>query len=198
MTDQVVPWVTAWSLEMQHTSPVAWSPMGIAAPDGQHLDMLGVTWLKMSNEPGSGEPMFSQVHTLRQIRCMRGPRCQVCGERLGIDGAPVPWLLNGATDTALYDLVTRGTAQALLTQTPPTCESCIPRALLRCPHLSALANPITLHVTSYEKWGVQGDLYADSTTVKQGEVLPFHHPYLRWMLGRQMVVKLTEFIEVGR
>lgn len=170
--------------------------MGLAAPDGHHLELFGVTWLKMSNEQGSGDPLFSQVHTLRQVRCMKGPRCQVCGARLPRN-EPISWLLNGVTDTAVYNVVSAGSGD-MLTQTPPVCRDCIPRALLRCPHLSALANPIVLHVTGFERWGVQGDLYASASDVKRNEVLPFGHPYLRWMLGRQMVVKLTNYIEVGR
>lgn len=154
------------------------------------IEMYGVNWIEYSNEPGVGEPLYGQVHSLRQIRCMKGPRCQVCGERFPAD-EPTTWVLNNSIDRLIYENpeITRQ-----LTQTPPTCKACIPAAILRCPHLIARA-PVVLSVSKFNIWGVEGDLYASPDLVQRGHVLPLGHRYLPWLLGRQLVVELESFIE---
>src|SRR4051812_32858842 len=123
MTPSVVPWVAMWSAERERQGQCQAMPGGgpIINPPA---DTAGVHWMPFPMMPGTGEPLFGQVHTLRQTMCMRGPRCQVCGERFP-KGEPVSWLVTDV-DRVMAAVKDGGDieGQPFHTATPPTCDDC--------------------------------------------------------------------------
>ncbi|WP_214107275.1 hypothetical protein [Acrocarpospora catenulata] len=128
-------------------------------------------------DTSEGEPMWRQVNTLRQWRCMDEGLCQVCGREAAQPGQPMPWIL---TETAFHALSWR--ADAGDTNAPPTCWDCIPVALEQCPRLGVSAEVVT--VAWREPIAVLGDLYRPG-------------PGVGWQLPspvqRQVYVGLDEF-----
>lgn len=178
-----IPFVAMWSGEREYQGPMQLGPHGIVTPAA---DRQGIHWIPFLNAPGTGVPLFGQVHTSRQIKCMRGPRCQVCGERM--DKTNCSWVLNGETDPV-------PDGGPLNTMTPPTCRDCIPLARVECPHVAKLEPLRVLQVTEFRVTGVFGDFFLPkSHGYPAGQVIvPFKDTALAWLLGRQLTVELSQY-----
>lgn len=178
-----VPFVAMWSGEREYQGPMKLGPEGIVLP---RADPQGVHWIPFLNAPGTGMPLFGQVHSMRQIKCMRAPRCQVCGERM--PKTDCTWVLNGSTDPV-------PDGGPLPTMTPPTCVKCVPLARVECPHVARLDPLLVLRVQRYRVVGVFGDVFVPGMgghPIAQGMV-EFGHEQIAWLLARQLVVELQEY-----
>lgn len=181
----VIPWVAMWSSERDAVKSFAWTPIGLAGDFAFHA--FGCGWINFGNSPTVGEPLFGQVHTTRQFRCMKGSRCQVCARKFE-PGEPIPWLVPDAHSQFLPHLIT---------QTPPVCERCLPVAKELCPFLRS-NDVVELTVKRHRVFGVVGDYYPTRSRAVQGVLLRIdEHTKLPFLLGRQLVVELLEY-EVTR
>lgn len=141
-----VPWVAAWSAEQAHTGKVWWDRGMVRSTI---LDATGLFhWMPTPDLQGQGRPIYGQVHPLRQSRCMRGKRCQVCGQKMTV----ATWILPSAAE---------GDFEATSIYTPPTCEPCIEKALVQCPHLRRGTHSLIYRVPRFHLAGVYGSIYRD-------------------------------------
>lgn len=192
----LVPWVALWSAEQASLRPMQHGGRRLL---GTGVQAYGVTWLDYPNLQGQGQPLFGQVHTLRQFRAMRGPRCQVCGA-LFPRGEPVPWVLVGD--------VARNADGVVWTQTPPVCRDCLVVARRHCPHLSAHPELEAVLVRRFEPVAVNGDVWPtrDRSQALRNLVVPIPatlpegseerrvaEEVLPYTMGRQLVVALLEY-----
>ncbi|WP_343948203.1 hypothetical protein [Nonomuraea longicatena] len=177
-----MPYITAWSDEER--------PQGVgfahhAEAGGQRLtytDPQPNDWiygvLRARHGIGrSGRPLWKQVNTLRQWRCMTHRLCQVCGES-AVDPASgrVSWLL---TETVVSVAPGQG-----YTNAPPTCRSCIPESLAACPRLRRGA--VGYSVEDVEPYGVLAHVFRP--TPGGGAVI----------VDRSVMVQLDEFGRLTR
>lgn len=176
-----VPWVAIWTGE-RHTRPdVNWTPKGIEC-SGPVSFMNGMWWLT-GEMHHVGVPLFGQTHSARQRRCMRVPKCQVCG----VTGAgPLAWIVpNEATQRHYWDDL-----GAMIN--PPTCHPCLDFALNDCPHLAS--TPPYVVITNPSKVELA---YAHGQVVgRDGRPMPNHvaveldNPDRVFVLGRQLLVRV--------
>lgn len=190
-----VPWVTKW------TGETAEDPFTFAYDDGGGLfvtyptggdnrDEHGYLW-RREGAVRKGEPQYRQVNAYRQKQCMRVPRCQVCGTKL--PPGPIRWLL--AKDSLAVSPEGEAT-----TQSPPTCDGCVPLARQLCPHLGKSGSDLLL-VKAWRVWGVMGEaIMLDGVTVVDrvkdiclayGRSYPTVGP--RNFVVRNQLVELTDF-----
>lgn len=174
-----VPWVVIWTAEQRADLQCGWTQQGLYAIGADQEHRFGMTLLAVPNTP-LGEPVFTETHSRRQRMCMLGPRCQVCGTRLP-KGQPVPFILPHVADVqGLYD-------HEGVTQTPPVCEACLDAAPLWCPHLRR--NPPGVVWAVPVPVRMDGDL-ATPRGMKRDVSVPLDDPMRKWVLGRQVVVRL--------
>ncbi|WP_113700634.1 hypothetical protein [Nonomuraea lactucae] len=117
-----------------------------------------------------GPERMRKLNTRRQWRCMDRLLCQVCGvPATDPDSGLVPWLL---TKTVFEQTgLDRGRTNA-----PPTCWSCVPKALEECP---MLREDFTLYtVTAAQSAGVLADLYRPG--VLRTVTLAAHNVFVGW------------------
>ncbi|WP_214109806.1 hypothetical protein [Acrocarpospora catenulata] len=137
-------------------------------------------------DSGVGDPLWRQVNTVRQWRCMSELLCQVCGLPAAEPGEPIPWIL---TETAFHGLAGvpdadggAGNGDAGDTNQPPTCRRCIPSALAFCPRLGVSAEVVT--AGSAEPVAVLGELF------QPGEGAGWRWPV---SVGHNVYIGLDEF-----
>jgi hypothetical protein len=89
------PYVTTWSEEIDEPAQLVERPgRGIAYLDEMvsDRDSPSVLWYRIMLRPGHGEPMFANVHRLRQRRCMRRLLCNGCARPADKTDDGVLWL----------------------------------------------------------------------------------------------------------
>jgi hypothetical protein len=131
-----VPYVAAWSHEASTdvAAPYLISRTNVFTGRVQvrylderpeDRDERGMLWHRVSENPGSGEPLFAQLHTTRQRRVMQAGRCQVCA------GPANVWM----TSESLWHehLATFGAGAPFQSFDPPVCLACAQRAQKFCP-----------------------------------------------------------------
>ncbi|MET7331499.1 hypothetical protein [Nonomuraea sp. NPDC005650] len=102
-----------------------------------------------------GSERMRKLNVLRQWKCMDDLLCQVCGKpATDSDTGRTPWLLVETVFEAT------GTDSGR-TNAPPTCWSCIPKALQECPMLQDKATLCTVETALSA--GVLADLYRPIT-----------------------------------
>lgn len=179
----LVPWVAMWTSE-KIIYAATLTPYGV---ETGVCDTNGVHWIQYGNSPGVGEPLFGQVHTARQVECMRKPRCQVCGKKMA--RSPCYWILNKLEAVLVGE-------KTIKTQTPPVCYNCIKVALDNCPHLQSMEKVPVLKVTKYSCIGPSGDFVLPSGERQKGTHVDYGHPDLKYLVGRQLWVELKEYTVV--
>lgn len=190
-----VPWVTRWSDEVVRTP----FQLGQLADGSTYLtyaderpedrDQYGVLWMREIDSP-TGEPLFSQVSTLRQRRSMIEGLCQVCG--LEIPEEPIQWLM-------VENQATRLPTGELLTISPPTCASCVTLSKRLCPALDVQPN-LMFHVRAYEPWGVMGEraYIADDGELRRERLATVQYGGAVHTIGaKQLTVIFTDYEEVS-
>lgn len=160
----------------------------LAWMDGnEDRDLGGILWTR-EGIGRAGEPQFSQLNAHRQRQCMTRGRCQVCGGKITQD--VINWLL---PVRSLHEW--EGDA---ITDSPPTCDACIPLAVSLCPHLRA-SDWFVLRVLAYEIWGVRGQAFdpeQPNTPLRRGVMQPYLRPSRfapHHVLAQQQVVQFTKF-----
>ncbi|WP_053739170.1 hypothetical protein [Nocardia sp. NRRL S-836] len=156
----------------------------------ERRDGFGLLWFSGLNKPGVGEPLWAQVHALRQRECMVGRRCQVCGGTFP-HGQAVTFLVPEK------DVPEDGSPFETLH--PPVCDTCRPWALLQCPHLREQATFVWVTARAYRPTSVLADLYVrDRETLVIGEELsvdlPLGHDMLRYAVVKQMRVAVRGYV----
>lgn len=186
-----VPWVTKWSGETLMLTFVSMmradGTIGLAYADRTPYDVRdGMLWQRDAIAPGSGVPLWSQVHTGRQRLAMTTRRCQVCGTPIDAPGEPVPWLLP-ADEHARIDR--NGTLE--LTGTAPTCRNCWLTARSLCPHLRH-RGAVECLVTATSPWGVYGQIFwPGRKEPTPPQLVPLAHARKVPIVAQQMLLTLT-------
>lgn len=177
----VIPWVAAWTGEHEATGLVWYDSEGVKS------DMPDATgkfyWMPTPNLPGVGRPMFGQVHPIRQSRCMRGKRCQVCGRKMDV----ATWILPSAVDSDF---------QAASIYTPPTCLPCIRTALRLCPHLQVFHSQVVYRVPHFHVAGVYGSVYTGVDDWSDDYVELRDQRRLAATIAKDLVVQWDEWEEI--
>jgi len=177
-----VPWVALWTSERDSLRTVNVTSNGICGRRDRH----GIYWIQYGDSVGVGEPLFGQVHTDRQVNCMRKTLCQVCGQK--ISRTDCYWILNKVESQDLKD------GKCFVTQTPPVCANCIKIATEQCPHLISMGKDVPLlRVFNYSCVAVNGDLALPGKEVQRHVILQYGHPKIKYLLGRQLIVELKQW-----
>jgi hypothetical protein len=118
-----------------------------------------------------GPERMRKLNTRRQWRCMDKLLCQVCGNSAtNPETGLIPWLLTKTVFEATGEDSGR-------TNAPPTCWSCVAKALEGCPMLQDNA---ALHtVTSATSVGVLADMY-EPGLFSERPVLARHNVFIAW------------------
>lgn len=193
----VVPWVARWTGEVNNDAltvsmHVQSQQLALSYKDAREIhDEFGILW-KREGLGRTGEPEFAQYNTFRQRSCMHYRRCQVCGSK--ITDRVITWLM----PKQALRFVDEGIC---ITDSPPTCASCIPVAQELCPHLKDPQNSVILRVLEYRLWGVQGDgVLRDgngNTQRVNGVIMEYGHPLPQFpttaIAAKRQIVQLTKF-----
>jgi hypothetical protein len=185
----VVPYVTAWSEEVNLPYQVVEVPgRGIAYAD-EHVadrDTHGVLWMRTQYRPGVGQPVFGQVHPLRQRQAMRRLLCQVCGGPADRTDEGVLWLMRDHRDDW------PGWPNGMGQNEPPICQPCAPLAAQLCPSLRQGA--VLVRAGRYEIAGVHGGLYTGGAKPHPvGRVqVAYENPAIRWVRAAALVRELGD------
>lgn len=163
----------------------------------------GILWAPYGGSM-TGEVLFSQIHPVRQMMCMKGPYCQVCGTSLL--GKFTPWILNGTSDWDEGNAEKIRDGKSIVTITAPTCVQCQQVAMKVCPHLLKNPNTARLLVRSYRPYGLFGDLVRsrDMTVLEEERamVLKFgsdvYHRALPFFVAKQLVVEIRRYKVLNR
>lgn len=185
-----VPWVAVWSDEIPNPEDHQLQLIGdqlhyVSETEGDR-DNLGVLWTRSGVKRGSGEPLFGQVHGLRQRACMVVPRCQVCGKRM----PEITFLIGSHQDG-------HEPGAPFITATPPTCVECRSLAGMTCPHLRKVQKEATLSwvvPTDIRVWGYFGDLALGTGWDRRVRV-QVGKPELKQLLAKQLLVAVMAYEE---
>lgn len=117
-----------------------------------------------------GSERMRKLNARRQWRCMDKLLCQVCGDPTTDQETGVtPWLLA----KTVFEETGENSGR---TNAPPTCWSCIPKALEECPMLADA--PLLCTVASVKPAGVLADVYAPG--VAGSGFLTDHNAFVSW------------------
>ncbi|MFI7105620.1 hypothetical protein ACIBK9_04880 [Nonomuraea sp. NPDC050227] len=144
------PFAGRLRLAYQPSQPGDWIRPPAAEP--WRPDILRARTRDLRDKPDQrGPERMRKLNTRRQWRCMNKLLCQVCGgPAADLESGLIPWPL---TKTVFE----RTGLDSGRTNAPPTCWSCVPKALEQCP---TLRTEFTLYtVRAVESVGVLADLY---------------------------------------
>lgn len=182
------PYVTTWSEEIDEPTQLVERPgRGIGYLDEMvsDRDSQGVLWYRIMSRPGHGEPMFANVHPLRQRRCMRRLLCNVCARPADETDDGVLWLLKDhRNDWPNWP-------EAMAVTEPPICAPCVRLASRLCPALRPGA--VALRVRRAPLTGVRGMLYRSGGWVPvpmHDETIAYDDPRIRWVRAVNLVREL--------
>lgn len=192
MSGPLVPYVTAYDGEdvayqlalaphLEATNGVRLSYVDPVASDWRY----GVLWHRHGLSR-AGDPVFAQVNTARQRRCMVRNLCQVCGQTAVQAGTGLIWWV-------MADPPGRNAASEPFTHAPPTCRACIPVARRACPRLRRDSQVYT--ATHAEPFGVVADVFKQVgprlITVDEAVELPLDaFRALEYALAKQLIVSV--------
>lgn len=185
------PYITQWSEEHAAPSQLIERPgVGIAYLD-EHLtdrDDRGVLWYRTSSRPGCGQPLFKEVHPLRQRRTMRRLLCGVCAKPADRSDDGVLWLLRDFRDD--WPSWPNGMAAV----EPPICLPCVRPASRLCPSLRK--GTVLVRVRHAPIAGVRGALYRSSSGLipdcLDEITVAYEDPLARWVLASNLVRQLFD------
>lgn len=185
------PYITRWSEEPEPEALLIERPgRGIGYLDEAlcDRDRRGVLWQRAVSRPGVGEPLFSQVHPLRQRRAMQRLLCNVCGKPADQSDDGVLWLVRDFRDDW------PGWPENMGVTEPPVCLPCARVASRLCPALRKGA--VALRAGRAPIAGVCGLLYRGG-----GELGPvpmekinvaYEDPLVRWVLAGHLLRELHD------
>jgi hypothetical protein len=184
-----VPYVGAWTGETLLPAQVVQHARGIGYADETLADRdeSGVLWLRMASRIGTGRPIFTQLHPLRQRRAMRRLLCQVCAGPADRTEQGVLWLVPGPADP-----------EGMATVQPPLCLPCARVSVRMCPalrhdHVAVRAHAPLCGVTGlrYQR-GRREPQPIDEPT----EVFDYRDPRIAWMQAIQLARSLDRCVPV--
>ncbi|MEV4898136.1 hypothetical protein AB0K48_53280 [Nonomuraea sp. NPDC055795] len=156
--------------------------------DWQH----GVLRARM-RDTRTGRPDLATVNVPRQWRCMDQTLCQACAAPARDPETDRVWWLLAAQDTWA-----KCGSIAGYTNAPPTCLTCIPKAITQCPHLRSSAQVYS--VGGYSRFAVIADLFEPrgqtAHLVERGARLRLDSSHLRYALASQLMVRLDDVVPV--
>jgi hypothetical protein len=191
-----VPYVARWSAEELPDAPVVETRQGIAYADESSVDRdrNGLLWSRVISRQGIGEPLYRQMHPLRQRRAMRRLLCQVCARPADHNDQGTLWLIQDQRGQW------PGWPERAQNTHPPLCLRCARIAVKSCPWLKL--GHVAVRAQSFVS-GAWGGLYrtgwpelrpllADATTLQFGD------PRLPWLQADQLVRELVDctFVEL--
>jgi hypothetical protein len=187
----VVPYVGSWSgEELRPTSVVNRPGGGVGYADETLLDRdeWGVLWTRIASRIGSGKPLFTKLHPVRQRRAMLRLLCQVCARPADRAEQGVLWVL--PTD---YVADGRGWPDDIRTIQPPLCTPCARLSIGLCPAL----RPDFVAVRAHSRvCGVTGVLFQAArrfpviSPLDNGDVIGFRDPAIAWVQAAQLARSL--------
>ncbi|WP_156754264.1 hypothetical protein [Actinokineospora pegani] len=178
-----IPYVTAWSEELAHPTPVIQLAYGsgIAYPNEtpDDRDPHGVLWKRAHHARGQGKPVFGTMHSTRQRHAMANLLCQICAAPADQDDDGILWLLqDNRTDWP-------GWPNQAAVYEPPICAPCAALPPRLCPALRNRA--AVIRVRSAPITGIRGGLFAPGPDRTPRALRPVHRPYpdsdLSWTLA---------------
>lgn len=185
------PYITQWSEEREPPSQVIERPgRGIAYLDENLADRddRGVLWFRTPSRPGRGQPVFNQVHPLRQRRAMRRLLCGVCGKPANRSDEGVLWLLRDFRDDW------PGWPDEIGATEPPVCLPCVPLASRMCPSLRK--GVVAVRVRHAPIAGVRGALYRSGGGLipeSSGDItVAYEDPLVHWVRAINLVRQLRD------
>lgn len=184
-----VPYVAMWSAEEVQAARVVATSLGIAYADESSIDRdrHGLLWSRVTSCPGVGEPIYRQMHPLRQRRAMRRLLCQVCAGPADHDEHGTLWLIQDQRDQW------PGWPEGAQNTHPPLCLRCARIAVKSCPWLKH--GYVAVRARSFVG-GAWGGLYrmgrSHPRPVLTGALtLNFGDPRLPWLQADQLVRELV-------
>ena len=184
-----VPYVARWSAEDVLAAPVVETRQGIAYADESSVDRdrNGLLWSRVLSRPGSGQPLYRQMHPLRQRRAMRRLLCQVCSGPADHNEHGTLWLIQQQPGQW------PGWPERAQNTHPPLCLRCARISVKFCPWLRQGYVAVRAH--SFVS-GVWGGLYRTGwpdrkPLVADALTLQFGDPRLHWMQADQLVRELV-------
>lgn len=189
-----VPWVARWTGQVYGRPAQVTTIEGrsnLFYEDGHEIrdEHHGILWIR-EGLTRNGDPEFAQVSAHRQRMAMRRRLCQICGG--GLPDGVINWLMHPDQLEVRQDGST-------LTQSPPTCDACIPLALKLCPALKKSHQIVK--VLEYQLWGVSGLIVSvdeDRKVQQSRRNVLIQYGREGWNYGavvaKQQVVELTKFV----
>jgi hypothetical protein len=163
---------------------------GIAYADESSVDRDrdGLLWTRATSRPGVGEPIYQQMHPLRQRRAMRRLLCQVCAGPADHNNRGTLWLIQDQRN------LWPGWPEGAQNTHPPLCMRCARIAVKSCPWLKQ--GYVAVRAQSFVS-GAWGGLYrtgwpdrrpllTDALTVNFGD------PRMHWLQADQLVRELVD------
>jgi hypothetical protein len=186
----VVPYIVSWTGEQRLQPSVIHRPgRGIGYTDETLLDRdkRGVLWNRMASHPGSGRPVFNEVHALRQRRAMRRLLCQVCAQPASQTEEGVLWLLPDHRED--WPDWPEGMANTF----PPLCVACARLSVRLCPFLRP--GHVAIRTGASPITAVSGGRYQMSgfrPRLVERVTVGYDDPAIRWVCAAQLVRTLHD------
>ncbi|TDP93644.1 hypothetical protein [Labedaea rhizosphaerae] len=184
-----VPYVARWSAEEVQDAPVVETRQGIAYADESSVDRdeNGLLWSRVSSRPGVGEPLYRQMHPLRQRRAMRRLLCQICAGPADRNEHGTLWLIQDQRHEW------PGWPERAQNTHPPLCLRCARIAVKACPWLKR--GYVAVRARSFVS-GASGGLFRTGwprprPVLADARTLQFGDPRLRWTQADQLVRELV-------
>jgi hypothetical protein len=185
-----VPHVARWSAETDLDAPLIETANGIAYADELSIDRddHGLLWSRVAVRPGVGQPIYRELHPLRQRRAMRRLLCQVCARPADQNERGALWLIHD--DRGQWP----GWPEGAQNTHPPLCLRCARISVKACPWLRD--DYVAVRAQSFIS-GASGAIYrtgglnarpvpADVTSVS------YDDPRIRWTQADQLERELYD------
>lgn len=191
-----VPFVGQWTGEETPKYEVIRRPEGgIGYADETVLDRdeWNVLWARLAGRIGTGRPLLTTLHSLRQRRAMLRLWCQVCANPADRnDDNKALWLLP-------HTLIPEDGPEGMATTQPPVCADCARLSVRMCPalrtgHVALWASTRVLGVTGvvFQPAGP----YPRLAATDYADVVRFTDPAIRWTLAAQQVRELIDITDI--
>jgi hypothetical protein len=178
----VVPYIGSWTGEANCPTQVVRRPdHGIGYLDETILDRdhSGVLWTRIASRVGIGNPLFKELHPVRQRRAMSRLLCQVCAQPADHTEQGTLWLAPGNEVSGWSRW-----PEKMATIHPPLCVVCARISVRMCPALRVGSVAIRAHS---KVRGVNGVVfepagrYPGLAVTDRAEVIPYDDPEIAWV-----------------
>ena len=183
-----VPYVARWSAEKVLEAPLVETRQGIAYRDESSVDRdrHGLLWSRVTARPGHGEPLYRQMHPLRQRRAMRRLLCQVCARPADHNQHGTLWLIHEQPNPW------PGWPERAQTTHPPLCLRCAHISVKTCPSLRRAHTAVRAHSFVSGAWG---GLYRSGWPnphpfLTGARTVQFGDPRIQWLQADQLTREL--------